>query len=408
MTVPLPYHKDFIGRSYRDSNYLSSYSVNAVTAFVDKTGSGVKRAHWKKLPSPQKGEPLAYSMKVEGGSHPYRTTSHTEFGWNGLGYSNNYSYEGYPGTIDMVANMNASVNNSDSDYKALNKLLDQMKGEGANLANMLGERKQVVQSVENVLNTFVYTIRDLRRGNVTSAIRRMGGDPRTARKLRGTDIANQWLSLQYGWLPMMDDVYQLINQTHRRESSRFVVFKAGGRSAGSRRTLEYDTVYGSNLYYGMVDSSVKTGYMIRARPNLSIAEPAALGFTNPLGVLWEITPWSFVVDWFLPVGNYLDQLTADHGWTFLDGCKSVLRKADASMSASRSLNYYSGGWSYTNSYQIKGYRYYVDFGRAVLTNFPRPKLPQFKNPFSTGHLWNSIALLSQVVSGGPVSSHGRR
>lgn len=32
----------------------------------------------------------------------------------------------------------------------------------------------------------------------------------------------------------------------------------------------------------------------------------ALGFDNPLGVVWEAIPYSFVIDWFLKVGDFLD------------------------------------------------------------------------------------------------------
>jgi hypothetical protein len=33
-----------------------------------------------------------------------------------------------------------------------------------------------------------------------------------------------------------------------------------------------------------------------------------LGLLDPASVLWEITPYSFVVDWFVPFGTYLDNL----------------------------------------------------------------------------------------------------
>ena len=34
------------------------------------------------------------------------------------------------------------------------------------------------------------------------------------------------------------------------------------------------------------------------------------GFSNPLSVAWEIVPWSFVIDWMIPVGDYLNGLDA--------------------------------------------------------------------------------------------------
>jgi hypothetical protein len=51
----------------------------------------------------------------------------------------------------------------------------------------------------------------------------------------------------------------------------------------------------------------------------------SFGVDNPLGVLWELTPFSFVLDWIVKVGDFLASLTPkvqlpitflDCGWTY--------------------------------------------------------------------------------------------
>jgi hypothetical protein len=42
-----------------------------------------------------------------------------------------------------------------------------------------------------------------------------------------------------------------------------------------------------------------------------------MGFGNPAEWLWEMTPYSFVVDWFIGVGSWLQSLDALHGTTVL-------------------------------------------------------------------------------------------
>jgi hypothetical protein len=37
----------------------------------------------------------------------------------------------------------------------------------------------------------------------------------------------------------------------------------------------------------------------------------ALGFNRPIEVLWELTPWSFLVDYFLDVGSFLSQFNGN-------------------------------------------------------------------------------------------------
>lgn len=39
---------------------------------------------------------------------------------------------------------------------------------------------------------------------------------------------------------------------------------------------------------------------------------SALGFDNPVGILWEALPYSFVVDWFEDIGDYIEQNVDTH------------------------------------------------------------------------------------------------
>jgi hypothetical protein len=45
------------------------------------------------------------------------------------------------------------------------------------------------------------------------------------------------------------------------------------------------------------------------------------GLLDPLAVAWELVPLSFVVDWFINVGSFLDSLTKPFGLSFIDGYK---------------------------------------------------------------------------------------
>jgi hypothetical protein len=427
--------KVIMAPSTRLSNYLGNSNTTAILTERVIEGTGVnKRPGWRKLPRIQKAAPLTYAKSWLTESHGNRAYSHTE----SSGATLIYDYE--LGPLGSIFGKNSEIPGVEDDarYRAKSKLFDQLKGEGANLANMLGERKQVAAQLTNVLNTVVYSIRDLRRGNIVSAIRRMGGDPLSAvkdsrvrarikglsydanreiqrdktihavaRELRPLDIGNQWLALQYGWKPLFSDVYDVIEGLHKREKTLPKTFRASSKlstSAPSDSSWAFDAYTGKNM--GVRSTSAVVKYMIRAFPDIALAEPAALGFTDPATVLWEITPWSFVVDWFLPVGNYLSQLTATHGWIFYDGCESVLVKSKEAVQKSYNRTYTSLGWTYSTSDYSWGTNLYDRFGRSVLGGFPTPDIPQFKNPFSIGHIANSIALLSQLVYGKGDISHG--
>jgi hypothetical protein len=397
VSVALPYYREKLDARYLHSNYQTPFDFTDVSEIISRNGSGTKRAGWKKYSQPNRSAPTGYSMRWDEYRKVRVILNHTETGPNGLGGTQfNYSYQQYWSTGDPYTIRDQSVL-SDTGYKAKARLFDKLKGEGTNVANMLGERKQIVKSVESLLNTIVYTVRDLRRGNVTSAIRRMGGDPLTARALRKKDIANQWLSLQYGWKPLLSDVYGLVQGLHKRvQTNPWTVMKVSAKARSTKASPELGGGIAGNKSRGTLVTDALTGYMIRVKPDERIAELAALGVTNPAVVAWEITPWSFVVDWFIPIGTYLEQFTAADGWVFLDGCVSTLVRVRESVEGNWQNNYTTAGWNYTDMRNISGDFRTAVFTRSVLSSIPIPELPRFKNPISVGHIENSIALLSQL------------
>lgn len=68
---------------------------------------------------------------------------------------------------------------------------------------------------------------------------------------------------------------------------------------------------GSNPYtsFGVASYSkrIKCRYVIR---DASLKTLAQVGITNPAATVWELIPYSFVFDWIIPVGGYLESLDA--------------------------------------------------------------------------------------------------
>jgi hypothetical protein len=388
-----------VGHLVRSSNYNGNSDSGPIPQFETLVyGSGVmKSPGFKSRKGVARAAPGPTYWKewfrMNYGEQHY---SHVESN----GVTTLYDFLDGPGQSVTANDYESPLVLADASYKAKVKLFNEMKGEGANLANMLGERHQVVKSVENVLNILIHSVRDLRHGRIASAIRRFGGDPLTARKLRKKDIADQWLSLQYGWKPLLSDVYDVINGAHLREKTAPHTFRASASASHGLDVRNLDAWLNDSWYHqpaGWYKTEAIQKFTIRAFPNIALAEPAALGFTNPLEVLWEVTPWSFVVDWFLPVGRYLDQLTADHGWIFYDGSVSGLRKISAVANWSKAEGHSSGGWNYSTSQSFFGGYDHVIFERNVLFGFPSPDVPKFKNPLTITHYLNSVALLAQLM-----------
>jgi hypothetical protein len=148
----------------------------------------------------------------------------------------------------------------------------------------------------------------LKRGDLGAALRSLprsvsGADARNAkRKLTTKDIAGAHLALVYGWLPTLSDVaaaaeaYEVLTQkprTSRVMAARGVVSQVEGSQSPTLYTCP-----------GIKISSKRAIYVMTEQ----LSAPRSLGLTDPLSVAWELVPWSFVADWFVPVGTYLSVL----------------------------------------------------------------------------------------------------
>jgi hypothetical protein len=209
---------------------------------------------------------------------------------------------------------------------------------------------------------------------------------------RLADVPNDWLELQYGWKPLMQDVKGACTAFDRRNKDleRFFV-----KCKGTAKEPLNDTFYSwdsngigwkfERFYTYQV--TVLLWYYMR---NPLIVSLVSLGITNPLELIWEKIPYSFVVDWFLPIGNWLSSWDADFGWDFKAGCRTEFTRAKAlGTPASRKVVSYLDVVNKQHDYRME---YYL-MGRTALPSPPAVGYPHFKNPISSGHIANAMSLL---------------
>jgi hypothetical protein len=138
-----------------------------------------------------------------------------------------------------------------------------------------------------------------------------------------------------------------------------------------------------------------------AVPNEFLKTLSEGGITNPALVAWELLPWSFVVDWFLPIGNFISSWDAVAGLQYQKGAKTTCwENFQDGTKAGRTLTLNNGQTILkTESSQWLTY-HSVHIQRAPQGSFPSPALPEFKNPVSPEHMANLLALL--------ISTFGRK
>lgn len=119
--------------------------------------------------------------------------------------------------------------------------------------------------------------------------------------------------LEFGFAPFISDlvaILQLIEIYNNLAVSKVVPFSTHRTDTFS---LQGQRVNG--LYY-YISGTQTTRFSGTVTPDLSRLPQLAdfLGFKFDLATVWELTPLSFVVDYFLPIGDFLDAFIRG-GWT---------------------------------------------------------------------------------------------
>jgi hypothetical protein len=265
------------------------------------------------------------------------------------------------------------------------KLREKVAGSDFNAAVFLAEGHQSLQMITTAARRIAASWKFASRGNWLAAERALVGSriaPRPGLRPDSRVVASNWLELQYGWLPLLSDAesgakflahlcevpFQHVVRVQRHKTYALGTF-------GSAFTF----AKGSSVYQKSIKAILKEVDVVKLS-----------GLSDPLSVVWEKLPYSFVADWFIPIGSFLANrgLSQALKGTFVISTKRRVTGAGiASLNADRvvSPNYrYDRGW----------------FKREISTTLPVP-LPGVKplnEALSWRHAANAVALLTQVVT----------
>jgi hypothetical protein len=276
---------------------------------------------------------------------------------------------------------------SRAETKALKQLLDQKVNFGVAFA----EAKETAELVESVLKRVTKTVNAFRGKHHP----RIWEQVKVQEGRHNGRVPKAWLEVQYGWRPMMQDVQGAMDQLSKDTQARpFHASCIGKARVDTPIKWRKTSDYSGDVYVpvtGKVSQMcfVRLDYLLR---NPYLASLSQLGLLNPAEIVWERLPYSFVVDWFLPIGGWLSSLGAATGWDFLSGSRSFVRKVNE-----------SGGYAVSNNPAItvqggSGFNWsYTSMERRIYLDSPLPHFPGIKNPFSAQHVGNALALLATAI-----------
>jgi len=277
---------------------------------------------------------------------------------------------------------------------AVNRAILKMRGQKVDLGVAFAERRETAKLLNDVCGNIAGTVQRFKSSRPKDWLKVIRS---AASHGEGYDVPGAWLELQYGWKPLMSDVQSACQALDKANSGRPVIASAVTMGSQPIRDRWFKTagVDGSVGWNNQVTGSHKVKVRLDFRlDNPLLATFSQLGLTNPAVIVWERVPYSFVVDWFLPVGDYLDAWTATLGWTFKGGSISRVTKVKVQSLGGVTIDTTSGSRPIIKVFGDYPYREeQFSFSRRILSNLPMPRIPSFKDPISSAHIANAMSLL---------------
>jgi len=208
-------------------------------------------------------------------------------------------------------------------------------------------------------------------------------------------VGSKWLEFQYGWKPLAQTIYDSVIELNREFPSRLVLEqKSLSITSGSQKQQsQLDPSIQETITWNM---SERILLKCRFNPPASSAQLLS-NFTslNPASIAWEMTPYSFVVDWFYDVGGYLRNMETAllYSNNFVDGFYTYTRRYSHKAITAGQYTLGSDVITINASFdRIDSYK-----NRTPLGSYPSPKKPRFRFDLGSGQLLNAAALLSQFL-----------
>lgn len=242
-----------------------------------------------------------------------------------------------------------------------NRLTAAARDAPIDLGVSLGEYRETASMVAGAMRKTVGLYKAVRKHDFSEALRQVTGRNNRKASDAAKAAADAWLGFTYGVKPLMSDVSGAMDLLNRSEEGQEVPVHTV--RASNRENAFSSARHPSGNYEGHCQGELRGS----AKMQFFVENPLAftldqVGLWNPLALGWELIPYSFCVDWFLPIGDLLRGVVPPPGVSQVKGYTYV--KGRGSCHRETNISSPPPGW-YTKA-DSKGFVK----ERKVLTSFP--------------------------------------
>lgn len=173
---------------------------------------------------------------------------------------------------------------------------------------ILAEGEKTIQSFIQIANRLLRIGRALRKWDVGYL----------RRQLSARELADRWMEGRYAIRPVVYDMCDVIRALRRSRLDHPIrkTYRSGASDTATTSQSGVATYSESNYY--TVKATKSATRTVSARSGVlaaidSISEATIWGIDQPFTAMWELVPFSFVVDWFLNVGKTIASWSPANG-----------------------------------------------------------------------------------------------
>lgn len=214
----------------------------------------------------------------------------------------------------------------------------------------LAEGKKTISLVTDTATRIYRAFRSLKRGNLKKTFELIGlrdnvklesnrfgpngshlkfsGDHRRylQRQYRRRDAARfaarSWLELTYGWKPLLSDIDGAAEKlaTMLNANTSDVIVRGTGEDV-----INYESATSTVVHRGTFSAKCYWSVELKVVDD-KLRLKTSLGLTNPASLAWELLPFSFIADWFIPIGAWVDGLSVLNGYSIVQKSRTTVTR----------------------------------------------------------------------------------
>lgn len=308
---------------------------------------------------------------------------------------------GYSTGLMVPPQLVSSITNADIQRAIVNMLRavgDSKWSAGEMIAEMQGSVDMIAKSARTLSNAMMAASRRNWRG-VAKALK-----VDLPKIKKGATTGDGWLAFNFGWAPVVSDIANsalfLSGAMDTRDPPIIMARTRLGDSKKTSSSSAHQYAWGSGLiFFPYKEVDVTTDewkasvyFKIDASFFRGLSQYGIAGLSTP----WAVLPMSFVADWVIPIGDFLEAMDATIGLSYLGGSQTRFRRSERTRT-------YGTPYGSTGVVVRSGTAFAMptnrfDMVRSVWTSPPVPVPLYVKNPFDVFKAVTSVALLRQFSS----------